>query len=474
MRPLGLRTQLTVFYTAILALLLSALGVVYYQVLARQLDAGATADLEDITSGLHGYLQFSDAGPSISYDQGDPGEAAFVEGASRYYQIYDAASGQLLAQSPALAPLGLHYTPAEVQSFRESPGVVDMQTDHGRIRLSSSILSPGDGRTYLLQVGVALDPIDSALQRFVRLLLWSLPTGLFFALILGRWMAARALVPLVRMAAATRRIDVTGLQRRLPLRGAGDELDEVAGAFNETLGRLEQTVAEMRQFSTAIAHELRTPLAVMRGQTEMALMQAKTPEDYRRGLTDQLEELDTLSRLVSQLLTLARAEAGEIPLQRSPVDLSALATSIVEQLEPVAQATGCSLAAEVGGPVVVLGDAGWLERLLLNLLDNAIKFTPGGGRISVRVSREGHEAVLAVRDTGIGIASDALPHVFERFFRGDPSRSAGVEGAGLGLSLVKWIADHHGATVSAESHPNDGSTFTVRIPAASSQLPAPS
>jgi heavy metal sensor kinase len=466
-RPLALRTQLTVFYTAILALLLSALGVTYYQVLSRQLDAGATADLEEITSGLHGYLQFSDAGPTIDYDRTDPEEVAFVEGATRYYQVYDAASGQLLVQSRALAPLGLHYTPAEVQSFRDTPGVLDMQTDHGRIRLSSSILSPGDGRTYLLQVGVPLDPIDSALKRFVRLLLWSLPTGLIFALILGRWMAARALAPLVRMAAATRHIDLAGLERRLPLRGAGDELDEVARAFNETLARLEQAVGEMRQFSTAIAHELRTPLAVMRGQAEMALMQAKTPDDYRRGLTDQLEELDTLSRLVSQLLTLARAEAGEIPLQRSPVDLSALASSIVEQLEPVAQAKSCSLAAEVGAEVVVLGDAGWLERLLLNLLDNAIKFTPAGGRISVTVRREGPDAVLEVRDTGIGIASEAVPHVFERFFRGDPSRSAGVEGVGLGLSLVKWIADRHGATVSVHSQPHDGSTFVVRMAAES-------
>jgi heavy metal sensor kinase len=464
-RALALRTQLTAFYTAILALLLTALGVTYYQVLARQLDAGATADLEEITRGLHGYLQFSDAGPSLDYDRADPEQVSFVEGATRYYQIYDGASGQLLAQSPALAPLGLHYTPAEVQAFRDSPGVLDMQTDHGRIRLSSSVLAPGDGRAYLLQVGVPLNPIDSALQRFVRLLLWSVPTGLVCALILGRWMAARALAPLVRMAAATRHIDVADLRRRLPLRGADDELDEVALAFNETLARLEQAVGEMRQFSTAIAHELRTPLAVLRGQTEMALMHAGTPEDYQRTLTDQLEELDTLSRLVSQLLTLARAEAGEIPLQRVPVDLSALAVSLVEQLEPVAQAKGCSLAADVGGGVVVLGDAGWLERLLLNLLDNAIKFTSAGGRISVHVTREGADAVLEVRDTGIGIASEVLPHVFERFFRGDPSRSAGAAGAGLGLSLVKWIADRHGATVSVDSRPDDGSAFVVRMAA---------
>jgi heavy metal sensor kinase len=300
----------------------------------------------------------------------------------------------------------------------------------------------------------------------VRLLLWSLPTGAFLALILGRWMAARALAPLARMAEATRGIDVAGLGRRIPFRGARDELDEVAHAFNETLARLEQAVAEMRQFSAAIAHELRTPLAVLRGQTELALMQARNAEDYQRALRDQLEELDTLSRLVSQLLTLARAEAGEIPLARAPVDLSALAVSIVEQLDPVAQAKSVTLSADAADHVSVLGDAEWLERLLLNLLDNAIKFTPEGGRISVRVATEGSDAVLEVRDTGVGIAPEALPHVFERFFRGDPARSAAAEGAGLGLSLVKWIADRHGARLSVDSRPNEGSTFIVRIPTA--------
>jgi signal transduction histidine kinase len=170
-----------------------------------------------------------------------------------------------------------------------------------------------------------------------------------------------------------------------------------------------------------------------------------------------------LSRLVSQLLTLARAEAGEIPVARAPVDLSALAVSIVEQLDPVAQAKGVCLSADAAEAITVVGDAGWLERLLLNLLDNAIKFTPDGGRISVRITKQGPDAVLEVRDTGVGIASEALPHVFERFFRGDPARSTTAEGAGLGLSLVKWIADRHEAALSVDSRPGEGSTFIVRF-----------
>src|SRR6185295_15159407 len=239
---------------------------------------------------------------------------------------------------------------------------------------------------------------------------------------------------------------------------------------NETLGRLDQAVGEMKQFSAALAHELRTPLAVLRGKTEFALLHPRTPEEYRRGLTSQLEELDALARLITQILTLARAEAGEIPLAREPVDLSALGAAVVEQLEPVAQAAAVDLACEAPDDVVVTGDRGWLERLLLNLLDNAIKFTPARGRILLRVSRENGAARLEVRDTGVGIAAEALPHLFERFYRVDPARSRHPDGSGLGLALAEWIADRHGATIAVASRPGDGSTFTVRLPLAVREL----
>ena len=154
------------------------------------------------------------------------------------------------------------------------------------------------------------------------------------------------------------------------------------------------------------------------------------------------------------------------PLARDPVDLAALGATVVEQLEPVARAGDVELACEASDDVIVTGDAGWLERLLLNLLDNAIKFTPARGRISLRVSRENGAARLDVRDTGVGIAPDALPHLFERFYRVDPARSRHADGAGLGLALAKWIADRHGATIAVTSRPGEGSTFTVRLPLA--------
>lgn len=459
---LALRTRLTVFYTAVFGLVLIALAAVSYRVLAQQLDSDATASLVELTNGLHGYVRIENGQPDVVFDPSDPDETAFVRRATRYYQIYDGTTGALLAQSDAIEPLGLTFTPAEVKSFQDQPRLHDIQTDYGRIRLTNSVVTAGR-QTYLLQVGASLAAMDAALDRFLKLLLWGVPAGLLLAVVAGRGMARVALAPLVRLAQAARAIDAGNLAQRLPVRGTHDELDDVAVAFNDTLMRVEDAVGEMRQFSTALAHELRTPIAALRGEIELTALRAGAPEEQRRAAASQLEELDKLKRLIDQLLTLARAESGQIPLERSRVALAPLAASIVEQLEPVAQAQGLSLSVELDAEPLVEGDAAWLERLLLNLLDNAFKFTPRGGRVRVRVSDTGAAARIEVHDSGIGMPPDVLPHVFERFYRADPARSPGSVGAGLGLSLVKWIVDRHHGSITATSAAGAGSTFTVDL-----------
>jgi heavy metal sensor kinase len=463
-----LRSRLTLLYTVLFGLLLAVIAIVSYRVLAYQLDADVSANLSELTSGLHGYLRFPNDLPLVVFDQTDPAQAAFVEEATRYYQIFDARTGALLEQSDALRPLGLELTPEEVRQFRDHPGTLDLNTDYGRIRLSNSVLTPAASHAYLLQVGVSLAPMDSVLKRFLILLVMSVPVGLLVTFVIGRWLAGVALRPLIRLANEAGSIDIADLRPRLPIRGARDELDVVATAFNDTLGRLEHAVGEMRQFSTALAHELRTPLAALRGEVEMAIRQPGSPEDVGRRFASQLEEIDKLKRLIDQVLTLARAEAGEIRLTRQSIDLGQLTGSLVDQLEPVAQAKGVALHSEpAAAPVVVAGDPSWLERLILNLVDNAIKFTPEGGAITVSVSRDADNARLTVHDTGIGITPERMPHIFERFFRADPARSSGVEGVGLGLSLAKWIVDRHHGHIAVDSDPGRGSTFSVFLPLAS-------
>jgi heavy metal sensor kinase len=339
----------------------------------------------------------------------------------------------------------------------------DITTPYGRLKIGSSpVASPG-GRAYVLQLGVSLNSMDTALSRYRDLLLLFTPLALVTTALAAWWLAGFALAPLTRVAVAAGGIDVTTLERRLPTRNVSDELEQVTRAFNDTLGRLEQSIGEMRQFSTALAHELRTPLAALRGEIELALRASRDP-GVQQTLGSQIEEIDRLTRLIDHVLTLARAESGQIPLTFGAVNLAALAISLVDQLEPVATARAIQLQCESAPSVIARGDAGWLERLLINLLDNAIKFTGEGGRVVVRVSHDGDHARLDVVDTGMGMAPEVSAHVFERFYQADPSRSSSPGGAGLGLSLVKWIVDRHHGRIAVASRPGHGSTFSVTLP----------
>ncbi len=267
---LTLRARLAAISTIVFGLLLAALSLVSYEVLSRRLDADATERLTELTDGLHGYLHFDADTASVAFDASDNDQAAFVHEATRYYQVYDAGTGRLLAQSNGFAPLALHLTAGEVQAFRAEPKPFDIGTEYGRLRISNSVRTVADSREYLLQVGVSLAPMDAALASYRGHLLWRVPLALLVAVITSWWLSGLALLPLSRVAAATREITVQTLERRLQRRGAGDELDQVIDAFNGTLGRLEHAVGEMRQFSAALAHELRTPLAALRGEIELA------------------------------------------------------------------------------------------------------------------------------------------------------------------------------------------------------------
>ena len=472
MKPLRLRTSLTLVYTGLLAVLVTSVALGYHQLLVRQVDIDATTELDELVRGLLGYVQVYDGRLVLDYERSNPEAAAFVEDATRYYQVYDAASGQLIEQSPAFNAAGVDYTAGEVAQFRERRGMHDVQTDRGRIRIADTVVSTPSGAAFLVQVGLPLDRVDRAIAALERLLLWGIAASVGISAGVGRWMSGWALAPLSRLAQATRQIDIDNLSRRLPVRGAEDELDEVTLAFNQALHRVERAVNDMRQFSAALAHELRTPLAILRGETELALTRAQSPAEVRLRLETQLEEFDRLNALITQILTLARAEAGQIVVAMTPLDLAALSAAIVEQMDPVAEARGIALTyayAGSSGEVIVSGNAGWLERLLLILIDNALKFTPQGGRVTVRVFRADAVGNIAIEDTGIGIATEELPHVFEPFYRADPSRSRQTEGAGLGLALAKWIADRHHATIEVTSHPDEGSAFVLSIPLVAGQ-----
>jgi len=464
MRRLTLRTKLTLFYSIIVSLLLTGFALIYYRVLAVGVDNDLTQDILDRTSGLRGYLRFTEGQPGFVYDIEDPDETTFINRAARYYQVYEIRTGRLLAESDQFRDSQVRFSPSDIAHYADtSPSFVDIHTDQENIRVRHEVMS-AEGGSYLLLVGASMQPVEDTVDSFLEGLVWLIPSGVLLAAIASWFMAGRALTPVAALGKAAGEIAVSRLDLRLPVQGTHDELDELAIQFNETLERLEKAVGEMKQFTASISHELRTPLAILRGEAEVALMENHSPEHYRRVLASQLEEFEKLTRMINQLLTLARAESGEVEIAHSSIDLSTMAKELTEDLEPVAAAKNVTLSSRCDPHVMVTGDSGWIERIILNLVDNAIKFTRPGGHVAVRVSKGPHAATLEVEDDGVGIPSDALPHIFERFYRSDSSRSNRAEGAGLGLSLVKWAVDQHNGSIDVESIPSKGARFRITLP----------
>jgi heavy metal sensor kinase len=342
-------------------------------------------------------------------------------------------------------------------------------------------MGPG-GQRYLMQIGTRLKPINDAQDTFLWVMLMLLPVTVALSALGGSIMAKRTLKPMTDMTHAALNISASNLNLRLPTRGRKDELDELAGAFNAMIARLQQSFDKMNEFAANVSHELRTPLQAMQGETELALIERAPLADCRRVLESNLEEIDRLKRMIRNLLVLAQADAGEMRPRLEPMDLNELVRDLVEQMRVVAQARGVELRAHTAAPVPVRADSLRLRQMVLNLIDNAVKYTPAGGHIEVRVERtpgtahadkEGKEARdakevrLQVRDTGVGISAEDLPQIFDRFFRADKSRSrglAGEDGCGLGLPIVKWVAEAHGGSVEVASAPGQGSSFIVHLP----------
>jgi heavy metal sensor kinase len=278
------------------------------------------------------------------------------------------------------------------------------------------------------------------------------------------------------VAEAAQQITHSSLHLQIPLRRAGDELDRLIEAFNHMMTRLNRSFEQIRQFSTDVSHELRTPLTVARGQLEVALFTAETVEQHREAMAEALEGIDRLSNIVRALLLLSQSESGQLVLQKAQLDLAGVARDLVDQHQIPAEAQGVHLSAELPGPAMIYADRIQIERMLSNLLGNAIKYTPAGGHVSVRLSSDSDQIQLTVEDSGVGIAPDHLPHIFDRFYRvpsADPEK-----GLGLGLSFVAWIVKAHGGTVEVESQLQKGTRFIVTLPAGPStdqaaEIPAP-
>jgi signal transduction histidine kinase len=337
--------------------------------------------------------------------------------------------------------------------------------DPSKLELVSATLADGT----LVQVGKSTEARDDLLARF-RATLGIVTLFIVVIALTGGWLATQsALFPIRRLTLAVQRIISTGrTDARVPLEGTGDAIDELTSLFNTMLDKIEGLVTAMRGALDNVSHDLRTPLTRLRGTAEMAL--ASPPEGdprhqadfYRERLADCVEESDRVLVMLNTLMDISEAESGTMQLRREPVAVTEVIARAVDLYRDVADAKGVTLTSTAPADVEVVADRTRLEQVAANLIDNAVKYTPAGGRVDVEAGRNSDAVFLRVSDTGPGIPTDELPRIFDRLFRGDTSRAE--RGLGLGLSLVKAIVEAHGGLVEVSSEPGTGSVFTVRLP----------
>lgn len=336
----------------------------------------------------------------------------------------------------------------------------------GALLIAAVPATGSDGTLYRVEVGTSAAPAENTLGQVLVMLAVGLPIAVAVAVAGGFILVRRALEPVERMAVKAEEITQHSLSERLPVVESGDELERLSISLNHMISRLEDALRGSKQFVADASHELRTPLTVIRGELESLAQDGRLARETREALGSVLEEVERLAEIVESLFALSRLDAGEAHSEWLRFDLAELAATTAEQMSLLATDKNVLVECESTPGVTVEGDRARLKQVIVNLLDNAIKYTPSGGRVRLSVRREEGFAVLDVADNGVGIAPEALPHVFKRFYRVDGSRSREQGGAGLGLAIVKSICTAHGAEVEVVSSPGQGSRFRMRQPLA--------
>ena len=500
----GLRFRLTAVYALFFAILLVGITAAFHERLAASLDTEAHSVLDQRWAAMKGYLRIepNDEGRVLAiwyYDDKDPEESRIVLGVKSVYLVADSTGALLpdLEGQPSVsrtyedlgldAPAAIHDIVRRALSSSKPAGAAFWSTRRSHegveylvrsgIVFSEGVFAGGRRFPYYASLGYSLAANNRTLREFSLVYVAVIPGSLILGSLIGWIMAGRALAPVRAAAQTAQRISGSNLSLRIPTRDAGDELDYLILTFNRMIDRLEASFQQMKQFSADVSHELRTPITAIRGQLEVALFTAQTTEQYREAMFNALQDTDRLSQLVRALLLLSQAESGQLALQKSRIDLAEIARDLVEEFQIPAEAASVTLSAHIPPTCPAEVDRVQIERLISNLLSNALKFTPEGGRVTLRLrsvapepdggatAREQIE--LVVEDTGRGISAEHLPHIFDRFYRvaGPGGAPAAEQGLGLGLSFVAWIVKAHHGTIEVVSAPGEGARFIVRLPA---------
>jgi len=464
----SVRTRLTLWYAAVMALSLIAFALLVYYAAARifyaRQDESLRSTAETVASA---YVQeFEEEGSIAKANDVVLAEMVFP---NRYVEVVD-AEGRVVAWSSNLAGHPLNVS-AQTRSEARQRGISfvvlnDVANENLGVRVAVRPLSRDRDKQFgFAVVAESLSVIEEGLKRLRRAFIAGVPLILLFASLGGYFLARKSLSPIALMNEQTRRITAVNLSSRLDVPNPRDEAGHLATTINALLARLEAAFKEQQRFIADASHELRTPVAVLRGEAEVALDQERAPIEYKESLALIKDEAERLSRIVENLFILTRQPVEPPLLVNEPVHLNEVVAECARAAQVLAAQKGLRLEVNPSLPEVNLcGDDEMLRRMLLNLLDNAVKYTAPGGDIGVELVSQNGNARIVVRDTGIGIPAEDQPHIFDRFYRVDKARSRALGGAGLGLSIARWIVEAHGGTLSVESTPGRGSAFIVELP----------
>lgn len=465
------RFKLTFYYLAILTIILSVVGIASYFYLTSTIQSTIDTSLSEQIDRIEHHMALA-AGiePSARTRRHEdlvnltPHLTQIIDMQGRVVdEVLDSPRYGVTVDIEALRRIGLHETVFSSVTTE----------DNRLIRLATRRVQSHSGTDpYFIRSGQSLETLNLARRQLLVLLAMTIPIALLLGSFGGLILAHQALRPVDRIRRTAERINGGDLTERVPVPERMDEIGRLAATFNQMIARLQAAFERQKQFTSDASHELRTPLAIMRGDIEVTLRRERTVDEYQRVLGSTLDEIVRLSRLVEDLLLLTRADIGKIELQCRPVNLSQLCRDLIDYINPLARQRGQQLlltiepAQTFGKDLTLVADEQRLRQLLLNLVDNAIKYTDRGGRIELALARRGGEIIIRVIDNGRGIPAADLPRIFDRFFR--RSKMAGgtsVPGTGLGLSISKWIVESHGGTISVQSRPGQGTEFTVTIEA---------